>query len=209
MCTPQQRDFLREHAQAGFVEFENGNGLESMDERADSLGNDPHAPLLHYFHFDSDALQVQQPSAQSERLRKTCERRSLPHHQLRRRFIENYLPLNAVRGWAYGGPGREVRKQRGAKFQAFARLKPEQRHYYNVKHGFRDDARRIAQGETPGALFADVSEADRRALEHGLDRKLAELYSPPGQDVTEPDLRTDGGWAELNPVVSDIIARIR
>jgi hypothetical protein len=69
MCTPQQRDFLREHEQAGFVEFENGNGLESMDERADALRSEPHAPLLYYFLFDSDALQVQQPSAQSERLK--------------------------------------------------------------------------------------------------------------------------------------------
>jgi hypothetical protein len=208
MCTPQQRGFLLEYEQAGFLEFENGNGLESMSERANSLKSEPHALLLHYFLFDSDALQPGQPSAQSEKLRRTCGHR-LPHYQLRRRFIESYLPLNAIRGWAYGRPRREIREQRGARFQAYARLRTEQRYYYNVKHGFSGDAGRIAQRETPGSLFDGVSDADLRTLENGLDRSLAELYEPPGQHVTEPDLRTDGGWAEMNPVVSEIIARIR
>lgn len=210
MCTSQQRDFLLGHERAGFLEFENGNGLESMDERAGSLpGTEPHASLLYYFLFDSDALQPQRPSAQSERLRRTCVRRGVPHHQLRRRFIESYLPLKALNGWAYGAPQRVVRAQRGARFQAYVRLKPEQRHHYNVKHGFLGDRGRIANGETPGALFEGVAEVDIRALESGLGSGLAELYEPPGARVTEPDLRMDGGWDELNPIVTEIIARIR
>lgn len=212
MCTEQQRDFLMRHEQQGYLEFESGNGLESMEERALELGTDPrqHSPLLTWLLFDSDALQKGKPSAQSEALHEVCKKAGLPHYQLSRRFIESYLPLRSLAGWVQLAPNREGREQRRERYEAFCRLKrPEQRHYYNLKKGFNGDRERIANGESSGDLFDDVSEAERLLLAHGLDRRLAELYDPPGQKIDEIDLRHDGGWAEMNPVISNLIAHIR
>lgn len=216
MCTKEQRDFLLRHEKEGFLEFENGGGLSRMYERALELGTGPLAPAnirLTWFLFDSDALQpppAGTPSGQSNKLKDACEQTGLAHYQLRRRFIESYLPLRALAGWAALAPNREAREQRRLRSEAFARLKrPEQRHHFNLKKGFVGDRKRIDAGETEGGLFDDVSEEDRAALNHGLGQDLAGLYDPPSQKVTDVDLAHDGGWAEMSPVISALIARIR
>lgn len=213
MSTKEQQDFLLRGEREGSIEFENGNGLESMDERALGLGTEPHAPLpawLSFFLFDSDALQPGHPSRQSQQLKQTCDQAGVPHYQLRRRFIESYLPLRALSGWVNLAPNREGRAQRRQRYEAFQRLKrPEQRHHYNLKRGFEGDQKRIAQGETAGSLFDGVPEEVKRALAYGLDRDLSELYALPGQTVSEVDLKYEGGWAEVNPVISTLIAHIR
>ena len=216
MCTQEQRDFLLRYEREGFIEFENGGGLEHMYERALELGTVPLASahaLLTWLLFDSDALQPRpegSPSAQSNRLKGACEQTGLSHYQLRRRFIESYLPLRALAGWVTLAPNREGREQRRQRYDAFARLeRPEQRHHFNLKKGFSGDRKRIENGETAGALFDDVSEADKLILERGLGQDLAEMYDPPCQKVAEADLRNDGGWAEMAPVIASLIASIR
>lgn len=216
MCTEEQRGFLLRYENEGFLEFEHGGGLDHMYDRALELGTGQLAamhPLVTWLLFDSDALQAHpagRPSAKSNKLKETCEQAKLPHHQLRRRFIESYLPLRAIAGWADLAPNREGREQRRQRFEAFARLKrPEQRHHFNLKKGFAGDRERHENGETAGTLFDDVSEADKQALEHGFGKTLANTYDPPGQKVAEVDLRNDGGWAELAPVISTLIALIR
>ena len=216
MCTKEQRDFLLRHEKEVFLEFENGGGLSRMYERALELGTSSLAPtniLLTWFLFDSDALQpppAGSPSEQSNKLKDVCDKARLAHYQLNRRFIESYLPLRALVGWANLAPNREGREQRRLRYNAFARLKrPEQRHHFNLKKGFAGDSKRIENGEKDGGLFDDVSETDRVALNHGLGPSLAELYDPPGEKVTDVDLLHDGGWAEMAPVISALIARIR
>ena len=216
MCTKEQREFLVRHENEGFLEFENGGGLSHMYERALALGTGPHAPAdirLTWFLFDSDALQPPpegSPSEQSNKLKDACEQAGLAHYQLRRRFIESYLPLRALAGWVTLAPNREGREQRRQRYEAFARMKrPEQRHHFNLKKGFEGDRKRIDNGEMDGGLFDDVSEVDKIALNKGLGQNLAELYDPPGQKVTDVDLMHDGGWVEMAPVISALIARIR
>ena len=211
MSTVQQRSFLEEHGRLGNLEFEHGGGLVAMRRRIADLGARNAANLLTFVLFDSDALRPDSPSVQSEAAREACLRARLPHHQLRRRFAESYLPRQALDGWASLGRGSSECESRRKRVQAFCEFpRPEQRHHFNLKKGFAGDKGRGANGETTGGLYHDVAESLRQALQHGLGRTLAEeLYSPPGERVVEAHLIDDGGWSEVNPVVTAIIASFR
>ncbi len=50
--------------------------------------------------FDSDAPRPGQPSRESERIVERCEGHGLPHHRLRKRTIESYVPQEALEAWA-------------------------------------------------------------------------------------------------------------
>ena len=217
MCNPQQRDFLLGRERDGYIEFESGNGLESMQERAEELGTERHGALLSWFLFDSDALRPRRDgeregdnaSVPSKELKRICEEAGLPHHQTRRRFIESYLPLRTLAGWVHLVAGREGKELRRRRQESFCRLTPAQRHHFNMKEGFKKDEGRLRNGEKTDSLYDSVSEDDRRVLGHGLDKRVAELYEPPGDKVLEADLKDDGGWAEMNPVVSALVACVR
>ncbi len=89
--------------------------------------------------FDSDAQQPGQPSRDSEALRNTCTEAALPHHQLQRRSIENYLPPRALYEWAgqrRGEPATRLLR----KVQAFEALKPTtDRHHVDMKEQLEND----------------------------------------------------------------------
>jgi hypothetical protein len=164
----------------------------------------PHNLHRMWVMFDSDAMTPGAPSSDSEALRAACQ--DIAHHQLRRRYAESYLTRSALHGWAAGVPRRADRERRLDMFQAFVAMTDDQRHHYNMKHGFDSDAGRT--DATAGDLYANVSPAERQALAHGFGDDIAQLFA--GESVTEADLRRDtSAWSELRPVLVDLLARIR
>lgn len=203
MLTAEERKALQEQMQRGFVRVEHGGGLDTMrryllDRRGD-------ATLRHtaWVLFDSDAMQPGVPSAQSEALRTACA--GIPHHQLRRRYMESYLPARALNAWATQGHDRQERTERFALLRAYRRMQPLQRHHFNMKGGFaKDEARRDASA---GTLYDDVTDEDRMVLRHGFGTHVGGLFG--GTEVMESDLRSDSGWSELRPAVRELLARMR
>ena len=129
-------------------------------------------------------------------------------HQLKRRYAESYLPRRTLHGWAYNVP--RARSVRVPLFKAFVELDSPQWHHYPMKSGLEGDRLgRLSNGETNGGLYDDLSGDARRALADGFGSGIGALFQPPGTGVAECDLRHDGAWAELNPVVARVMAAAR
>jgi hypothetical protein len=202
MMTSEERKFLAARIHAGFVRVDHGGGISSMTRRIAEEATAPENRHKRWVLFDSDAMLPGAPSAASEALRRAC--RDITHHQLRRRYVESYLPHKALHGWATRPPRRDLR-ERMQRFQAFVAMTDDQRHHYNMKRGFAGDVGRT--DASAGDLYANVSPQDRQALAPGFGNDIAALFTD--DSVTEADLRRDTGWAELRPVLANLLARMR
>lgn len=181
--------------------------LPDGSNAADFLAHDSQNPRSHHTHwvlFDSDALRPGIPSGQSEDLRLACG--TIPHYQLRRRFIESYLTPHALNARAAKRTNRTTVRKRFALLAAFLQLRPEQKHHFNMKIGFEGDAQRI-DASSAGDLYDDVPASVRSTLKRGFGSNIGELFS--GPDVTEAALRRDTGWQEMRPVVQELLMRLR
>ncbi len=148
MLTEGERDFISRQITSGFLRIDHGGGLPNMRRQVTDRTADPSSRYRTWVLFDSDALRPGSPSKESELLREACE--NIPHHQLQRRFIESYLPAQALRAWATTGGTSDTRRVRFERLEAFFRMEPVQRHHFNMKDGFSSDAKRT--GESAGDL---------------------------------------------------------
>ncbi|MFE8595828.1 hypothetical protein [Archangium violaceum] len=134
-----RRDELRAALERGWIRAEHGGGLGNMKKYVENLQDEPAERMRVWVLFDSDARQPAQPSRDSQDLKTTCASAVLPHHQLQRRSIENYLPPQALYRWAgqrRGVPGTRFLRM----VQAFVALKPAtERHHVDMKERFEND----------------------------------------------------------------------
>lgn len=203
MLTAEERAALQKQMQLGYVHFEHGGGLDNMRRRVMDQQRDPSIRHTLWVLFDSDAMQPGMPSRQSEALRATCA--EVPHYQLSRRYMESYLPAQALYAWAGEGHDQGERKSRFSILGAYLSMRDEQRYHYNMKHGFaRDESRPDASA---GTLYDDVLEKTKAMLTDGFGSQIGRLFG--GENVTEADLRRDSGWSELRPVVRQLLAQLR
>lgn len=203
MMSDEERRFFNQRVERGFVRIEHGGGLGSMTRRVATIGNNAAERHRLWVLFDSDAMQPGQPSRQSAELRDAAKR--LPHHQLRRRYMESYLPRQALQAWAGSVTNVRTRKDRLERFRAFVELTEPQRHHYNMKTGFEGDTSRT--DGTAGTLYDGVAEDTTRTLSHGFGSDIGTLFQT--DMVSERDLRSDPGWEELRPVICELLARVR
>lgn len=206
MADARQRDFLSRFLKEGWLVFENGGGITNIPKRINAFSDEvPAFRLKLWVMFDSDALCHHEPSDQSKTVHKLCAENRIPHRQLLRRSIENYLTLNALQGWAYNDLAhQEVRRPI---YNAFRQLETIQRAFFNMKRGFDADSER--HKISPGAqeLYRKVTDDLRKALVRGFGDLISRLFQD--GSVREADLRVEGVWSEMNPVISEVIARIR
>lgn len=139
-CSEPQRSYLQKRAEKEWLEVEHGGGLEHMNPRVKSIRQHHSKVLRCSVLFDSDAICPGKPSKQSQKLEELCGF-ELHHHQLERRYIESYLPIAALERWSRNTSGNQ-REKRRTLLEAFKRLRPEQRHHFNMKEGLDGDTRR-------------------------------------------------------------------
>jgi hypothetical protein len=134
-----RRDELRAALERGWIRAEHGGGLGNMKKYVEGLRDEPAERMRVWILFDSDAWQPAQPSKDSQDLKTTCTSAALPHHQLQRRSIENYLPPQALYHWAgqrRGEPATRLLR----KVQAFEALEPAtERYHVDMKERFEND----------------------------------------------------------------------
>jgi hypothetical protein len=204
MLTDQERDFLLRRIGTGVVRIDHGGGIGPTTRRVRADATVPSSRHTLWVLFDSDAMRPGYPSAASDQLLTACGR--IPNHRLQRRYAESYLTLHALHGRAANIARRDEREARLQHFRAFAQMRDEQRHHYNMKEGFDGDAGR--PDATAGQLYDSLSDGDRRTLARGFGPHVNDLFAD--GSVTEADLRRDtAGWDELRPVITDLLARIR
>ena len=87
--------------------------------------------------------------------------------RLNRRFIESYMPKQEM---------TQVAALNIETVDAFFRLSRQEQWHFNIKKGFKDDAK-VENAHRAKNLFADVSPEDKELLHNGLGRKVADRYS--------------------------------
>lgn len=209
MATPPQwRTEMNSALESGAIEVEHGGGIGRMKTRVHDAvtGPSPADRARLWVMCDSDRRAPDEPDETSEALVDACRSGSepwpIPCYQLRRRSIENYLPLAWLRRWPYiSKPTNRQTRERQARVLTTKvlerRLNPTQRAHYNVKSGLLGDIRNDkkvkmrAYRETGDAirdedlhpLFHALGAEHRRSLHDGLGEDVASMfaYSPQGR----------------------------
>jgi hypothetical protein len=110
-------------------------------------------------------------------------------HQLRRRAIENYIPLRSLEKWAQDAPENEIRDLRRSQYEALCALDFQHgngrrpRWYFNMKDGFGGDKpndSNVAATSDEGihSMFQLLTAKQRATLQDGLntrDEKISDL----------------------------------
>ena len=203
MLTSEEHAFIVGQLSRGLIRIEHGGGIPNMRKQITDRARVPAHRHRTWALFDSDALRPGVPSADSELLRRACA--GIPHYQLKRRYVESYLPGPSLHNWAGSGRDRDTRRARFELLGAFLRMTPEQRHHFNMKHGFAQDSKRT--DAIAGDLYDSVAEKDTITLRAGFGERIRELFG--GDSVTELHLRRDSGWSELRPAITELLARLR
>ena len=200
VSTPEQSSYLLKMEERNALQFANGGGITNMPKQIISHVSNPGGAYRLWSLFDGDGMQPAMPSRDSERMRQTCEKAGVPHKQLSRRSIENYLPEVILGRWA-----QLSRNERMKKFRAFSRMRLEQKSHYNMKDGFHQDSKRT--DASAGSLFDDLHENSKNTLQNGFGGQIAELFI--NNHVSESILRDSGSWDEINGFVSELVELVR
>lgn len=203
VATPEQRAILDRMEKANTLQFQNGGGISNMPKQIQAMTETPGANFRMWAMSDSDAMLPGKPSSDALRFVQVCRERSVPHHQLTRRSIENYLPQANLESWSRNsGQHRAVRLRR---VRALSRLSRDQRSHFNMKNGFSRDAKRT--DASAGELYQGVNPTDLATLDEGFGDDVAGIYL--ADVVTEANLRDDESWMELNEMISNLVALVR
>jgi hypothetical protein len=129
------RDDLLKYCKKGWFRVENGGGLGNMCRYVEFLKEEQTERLRTWVLFDRDTDPSGAPSGQSQVLKDACEAISLPHHQLWRRSIENYLPPAALYICEQRFHGK-TRQEWTRLVDQFNQLPLAQRNHLNMKKHF-------------------------------------------------------------------------
>lgn len=204
-----------------WLEFENGGGISELTARVRRAAVDAREWMRLWVMFDSDAREPGKPSQQSQLAAEACGARTqpwpIPTHQLSRRAIENYLPIQALFMWAdeHHGP---VKTQLRHAAQSFHDLQTDQRAHYNMKNGLLGDVRqprkswyierdsKILEDMDLSALYQGLPIEVRRALHSGFGDDVATLFA--NNNLQEDWLRAEIPFQLRETLFQSIFDRI-
>jgi hypothetical protein len=195
-----QLDKLEEAVSEGALTITSRGGITEMCALARERRRDKFAAFRTYFLCDSDALA---PGIRSPDAKALAAIWPANFHVLNRRAAENYLPREALDRWA-GNRSDQVKKV-AAFFGKYFNENPARRHHFNMKKGFAKDDKHDRKAER-GTLYDAIPVPDQEALSSGFGPKVREAYEPP---PSQDELVREGGWHELNHVVSEILSLVR
>lgn len=205
VASPEMAKALAELEKSGGLVFENGGGITNQTQRLAALAaRGPEELSRLWAIFDSDALSPGRPSDQSEAARRVCSDNGIPHHRLGRRSIESYVPRESLRGWVFSSPKGISGRRRV--FDAFVTLSDDQRHHFNLKHGFQGDSRRLDLANV-GTLYDGLPAQISSALDNGFGTRISDIFEHGGID--ESSLRREGSWTELEAMVRSLVELVR
>ena len=118
----------------GFIERRHAGGIGEMRMQ---IEEDYTSGSLHRLRtwalFDHDGETADEPSKASGLLGETLDAIGIPHHRLRRRAIENYIPIGGLYRWANAAGSVHERKKRLARCGSHKSLAPASRHFVAMK----------------------------------------------------------------------------
>jgi hypothetical protein len=213
MMFAEEQRWFRDRIEKEWILLEHAGGIGDLKKRVDWAAEHPSRAIRAAAMFDGDA--VERPATEPEvssafRARfyrasvealDACERaqagdiEAFPHHMLRRRAIENYLPIGALHRWAEAAAGAERRRRRRL-VKALSR--ESFRPFFNMKKGHQGD-----RGRQPPPSWLPSEQGT--PLEGGFGRDISRRFA----DARELELREDGGFDELRGFVEWLRRRIQ
>lgn len=187
------RDWL-EHAKAkDWIDYRHGGGSD-LKNKLEAL--DPWKRLRSWAMCDADTWEPELRSTQVANLEAICSGRPaetddlhrppLPLRVLRRRAIENYLPMRALNRWANLRPDKREHSKKQLSFVlSVAKLDAHAarfnlRHHYHLENGFRAEPEKIPADYEP---FREDP-----FLRQGIGGSIKKAY------LENLDVRTKGGY---------------
>ena len=179
-ATGWRKQKLERFLNQDWLNFNTGGGITEIKEYVKEISKQPEKYYRHFVFFDSDALEPDKPSKQSEAVVTACGQ-SIYFHRLTRRAIENYLPLAALWEWTKIHKQKKICVSRRNLVQAFQQLSHEQRCHFNLKKGFKGDFKKDETGTEQeyrlvGHFYQNISLEIRRNLAQGFGTDIAELF---------------------------------
>jgi hypothetical protein len=217
-ATGWRKQKLEKFLNEDWLKFEAGGGITEVLEWVKEISNKPAQYLRGFALFDSDALEPDKPSKQSENVVTACGK-SVYFHRLRRRAIENYLPLSTLSAWM----GINVHKKvngilRRKLVDAFAKLSSEQRHHFNMKKGFKGDLKKTKADDEKETeqehrlvshFYQNVSTEIRIVLTQGFGNNIAELFKEEQFLIKEKWLHDDKSLIlEFEPMLKRLLSLV-
>jgi len=191
-------ELWRAHEQRWLV-FEQMGGYGEVEKTVARLRRNVPGPCRVFVLADSDARYPGERTATMEKVEEVCRSKGVPFAILRKRKIENYLPVSVLNRLA----GRRQRQV----FQAFLHLSADQRDHYEMRTGFQADERGhaiVLPEQQP--LFHGVRGAVLRNLCGGFGRKIADEFRSQREHLTEANMRRvcAGDAKELDRILDQI-----
>lgn len=185
-------------------QFETAGGKPAIPqrvERAVSDASQEDRPCRLFVLCDSDSKWPGEITKETALVKEACSRHNIPHHVLRKRCIENYIPdqvFEAVRD----DPGSTDYVDR---FNALLRRSRDQRDHFPVKDGLNATERREA---LEAGLYDTSEEEDLKLLESRLfakrPRPLLQLRQERRGAFTADGLQARDGEGELDSLLHAI-----
>lgn len=180
------RAWLEQAKDKRWVAYRHGGGSD-LKNKLEAL--DPWERLRSWAMCDADTWEPQQRSSQVVNLEAICAGRSsgtsalneppLPLRVLRRRAIENYLPVRALKHWANLRPHKRERSRKQLSFaQAVAMLDAHAarfnlRHHYHLENGFQVEPGKIPKDYEPfrtdPVLFRGIGPSIKSVYQSNLE----------------------------------------
>lgn len=202
-ASDEDRAVLEEAEERNWLRFDNGGGLEGIVSMlsANTPGGlaSERSRLRAFILFDSDRLAPATEAKKSDPLARQCASCGLDvprrYHQLRRRAIENYLPVEALERWQQSPKGRP---DRPAVVSAWRQLDPQQAHHFNMKHGFDRDRPRLAK-ELPAELLCSRDGKHYVRLYESLPDDVLHTLRLGFDEAVGQDFKKNLPWFTANP----------
>ena len=176
------RGELRQALERRWLMIAQMGGFGEVEKTVVRLRDGMPGPCRVFVLTDSDAQYPGERTATVEKVEETCQRHGVPFAILRKRKIENYLPVSVLNRLA-GHRHREV-------FQAFLHLSPDQRDHYDMKNGLEADERGHAiLPPEQQRLFHGVRGHVLRNLCGGFGKGTAEVFRTQRHCFAEADVR--------------------
>ena len=216
-ATGWRKQKLEQLLNQDWIKFEAGGGLGEILKYVKEISKQPEKYQRHFVLFDSDALEPDKPSQQSESVVTNCGQ-SVYFHRLRRRAIENYLPLAALWEWTKIHKPKKICVSRRHLVEAFQQLSDEQRHHFNLKKGFKGDFKtKSDEKETEqekehrlvGHFYQNISLERRMILAQGFGTDIAQLFKEEQFLIKEKWLHDDESLIlELEPMLEKLLSLV-
>jgi hypothetical protein len=170
------RDDLLLAIHQGWLDVRQLGGFGEVGKAVEQLRSLTVGPLRIIVIADSDQSYPGDHTPTIEKVQSSCDPGGIPYVILKKRKIENYIPIDYL-------PRSSTRK-------ALLHLSEQQRDHYEMKRGFaRDQYGRAVIPDQQTELFKDVRSAVLAGLSGGFGKRISEVFIARQDEITADAIR--------------------